>query len=80
MLLRRVLRRRLVRVSVRTGVPRRVLRGGGGCHRRRLEGARRQKHALSQTMTPSACALIVPSEFAQRVWIGGVWNDHLSEA
>ena len=37
-LLRRVLRGRLVRVSVRTGVLRRVLRRGG-CHRRRLEGA-----------------------------------------
>ena len=45
MLLRRVLRRRLVRVSVGTGVPRRLLRGGGGV----IEGAqkvlRRQKHA-----------------------------------
>ena len=38
MLLRRVLRRRLVRVSVGTEVLRRVLREG--CHRRRcLEGA-----------------------------------------
>ena len=41
-LFRRVLRRRPVRVSVKTGVPRRVLRRvlrNGGCHRRRLEGA-----------------------------------------
>ena len=56
MLLRRVLRRRLVRVSVRTGVLRRVLRRGGV-----IEGAqkalRRQKHALSQSTTPFACTL-----------------------
>ena len=38
MLLRRVLRRRLVRVSIKTEVLRRVLRRGG-CYRRRLEGA-----------------------------------------
>ena len=38
MLLRRVLRRRLVRVSMQTEVLRRVLRRGG-CYRRRLEGA-----------------------------------------
>ena len=37
MLLRRVLRRRLVRVSIETEVLRRVLRRGG-CYRRRLEG------------------------------------------
>ena len=35
MLLRRVLRRRLVRVSIETEVPRRVLRKGGGV----IEGA-----------------------------------------
>ena len=40
MLLRKVLRRRLVRVSIETEVLRRVLRReGGGCYRRRLEGA-----------------------------------------
>ena len=38
MLLRRVLRRRLVRVLIETEVLRRVLRRGGGCYRRRLEG------------------------------------------
>ena len=38
MLLRRVLRRRLVRVSIETEVLRRVLRRGG-CYRRRLGGA-----------------------------------------
>ena len=37
-LLRRVLRRRLVRVAVETGVFRKVLRRGRS-HRRRLEGA-----------------------------------------
>ena len=36
-LLRRVLSRHLVRISVGTGVLRRVLRMGGGCYRRRLE-------------------------------------------
>ena len=53
MLLRRVLRRRLVRVSIQTEVLRRVLRRG--CV---TEGAqkvlRRQKHALSQSTTPFA--------------------------
>ena len=39
-LLRRVLRRRLVRVSIETQVLRRVLRRGG-CYRRRLEGAKK---------------------------------------
>ena len=38
MLLRGVLRRRVVRISVGTRVLRRVLRRGG-CYRRRLEGA-----------------------------------------
>ena len=37
-LLRKVLGRRLVRVSIETEVLRRVLRRGGGCYRRRLEG------------------------------------------
>ena len=46
--LSRVPRRRLVRVSVRTGVLRRVLRRGG-CHRRRLEG---RNHVLSQSTNP----------------------------
>ena len=53
MLLRRVLRRRLVRVSIETE----VLRGGGI-----IEGAykalRRQTHALSQSTTPFACTLL----------------------
>ena len=40
MLLRRVLRRHLVRVSVRTGILKRVLRRGG-CYGRRLEGAQK---------------------------------------
>ena len=56
MLLRRVLRRHLVRVSIETEVLRRVLRRG--CV---IEGAykvlRRQKHALLQSTTPFACTL-----------------------
>ena len=55
-LLRRVLRRHLVRISVGTGVLRRVLRRGAV-----IEGAekalRRQKRALSQSTTPFACTL-----------------------
>ena len=63
MLLRRVLRRRLVRVSVETEVLRRVLRRGG-CYRRRLEGAyRRQKHAFSQSTAPFACTYIYMYSF-----------------
>ena len=52
MLLRRVLRRRLVRISVGTGVLRRgaVIEGA-------LKALRRQKHALSQSTTPFACTL-----------------------
>ena len=38
MFLRRVLRGRLVRVSIEPEILRRVLRRGGGCYRRRLEG------------------------------------------
>ena len=56
-LLRRVLRRGLVSVSIEREVLRRVLRRGGV-----IEGAqkalRRQKHALSQSTTPFACALV----------------------
>ena len=53
MLLRWVLRRHL---EVGTGVLKRVLRRGG-CYRRRLEGASKQKHALSQSTTPFVCTL-----------------------
>ena len=54
--LRRVLRRRLVRVSARIGVLGWVL--SKGWHRRRLEGAQKGTETRSsQSTTPSACAL-----------------------
>ena len=59
MLLRRVLRRRLARVSVRTEVLRRVLRRGGGVIEGALKVLSRQKHAFSQRKTPFACTLNV---------------------
>ena len=63
MLLRRVLRKRLVRVSIQTEVFRRVLRRGGV-----FEGAqkalRRQKHALSQSTTPSRAPYYSSKVFA----------------
>ena len=56
MLLRRVLRRHLVRVSRETGVLGRVLRRG--CVTEDAKKVlRRQKHALSQSMIPFACTL-----------------------
>ena len=58
MLLRRVLRRRLVRVSIETEVLRRVLRRGGGVIQGAYKALRRQKHALSQSTTPFACTLL----------------------
>ena len=60
MLLRRVLGRRLVRVSIETEVLRRVLRRGGGVLEKAL---RRQKHALSQSTTPFACTLLPETRF-----------------
>ena len=67
MLLRRVLRRRLVRVSIKTEVLRRVLERG--CV---IEGAwkvlRRQKHALSQSTTPFACTLFLPINRTPQLW------------
>ena len=62
-LLRRVLGRRLVRVSVGTEVLRRVLRRRGVrvcvcvCHRRRLEGVWKAETRPSQSTTLSACIL-----------------------
>ena len=60
MLLRRDLRRRLVRVSEGTEVLRRALRRVLGRVLRRV--LRRQKHALSQSTTPSACTLWISNE------------------
>ena len=53
MLFRRVLRRRVVRVSTETEGLRRVLR---------RERFRRQRHVLSQSTTPFACTLLELAE------------------
>ena len=57
MLLRRVLRRCLARVGPE-GLTRGVLRGGEGCHRRFVEGARRRQRVSNAAL---ANAALVPS-------------------